>query len=422
MKRVLTILMLISMAAGVAAQTRSGPSKATPATAAAPATPATAATPATPVVPEEERLYKKATDLLNESAWEAAAEAYRQAAKLRGRRASAALYWTAYAQSKQGRYAEALNTLAALRRDYADSAWIDEAGALQLEIRQASGQKVQPESVVDEDLKLLAIHGLMNMEPERAVPLIEKFLEGSHSASLKEQALFVLAQSDSPRAREVMAQVAAGKLHPHLQIKAIEYLGSEGGAANLDLLARLYASGGSVEVKRSILQAFAISEAADHLLAAARSERNPELRRAAIQGLGTAEAAAALMQLFREESSPELKEEVLQALGTADAQAQLIEIARGERNPALKHKAIEALGVAGGAQAREALLALYNSDPDRALREQVIEALFVADEARALIDLARKESDPALRREIVEKLANMDSREATEYMLEILNK
>lgn len=418
MKHFVTALIWISVTATAASQTA-----ATPATPAAPATaakPATAATPATPVS-EEDRLYKRGTDLLNQGEWQDAAEAYRQAAKLRGRRAPAALYWTAYAQSKQRQYAEALATLAELRRTYADSRWIKEAGALQLEIRQASGQEVQPESVADEDLKLLAINGLMNMDPERAVPLLEKFLQGNHSARLKERALFVLTQSDSPRAREIIAQVASGKLYPESQIKAIEFLGAEGGTGNLEVLSRVYAGTTSTEVKGAVLQAFAISDASDRLLAAARGERNPGLRRKAIEGLGVAGASEALMQLYRE-SSPDLKEDVLQALGVSEGQTQLVEIARSERNPDLKRKAIEGLGVAGGPKAREALLAIYASDSDHGVREQVIEALFVSDEARALIDLARKERDPALRREIVEKLANMDSREATDFMQEILSK
>lgn len=409
MKHCLAVLMLICMTTGVGAQTAP-----TPPVKAVPATP--------PVASEEERLYKKATDLLNKSEWENAAETYSQVAKLRGRRAAAALYWTAYAQNKQGQYAEALTTLAELRRSYADSRWIKEAGALQLEIRQASGQEVPPENVADEDLKLLAINAFMNMNPERAVPMLEKFLQGNHSARLKQQALFVLTQADTPRAREIIGQVAQGKLYPESQIKAIEFLGAEGGQANLDLLGRVYAGTSSVEVKGTILNAFGSSGASDRLVAAARGERNPELRRRAIQGLGATGDTDALMQLYREESSQEMKEEVLQALGAGDAQTQLIEIARSERNPELKHKAIQGLGVAGGPKAREALLGMYASDTDREVRKHVIEALFVSDDARALIDLARKENDPELKREIVEKLANMDSPEAAEFMLEILNK
>jgi hypothetical protein len=39
-----------------------------------------------------------------------------------------------------------------------------------------------------------------------------------------------------------------------------------------------------------------------------------------------------------------------------------------------------------------------------------------------MISLARSENDPQMKRKIVEKLAIMDSKEAKDYMLEILNK
>lgn len=42
--------------------------------------------------------------------------------------------------------------------------------------------------------------------------------------------------------------------------------------------------------------------------------------------------------------------------------------------------------------------------------------------ARALIDLARKETDLSMKKEIVGKLSLMGSKEATEYMMELLNK
>ncbi len=40
--------------------------------------------------------------------------------------------------------------------------------------------------------------------------------------------------------------------------------------------------------------------------------------------------------------------------------------------------------------------------------------------ARALVDLARKESDAEMKREIVRKLSVMKSKEAMDYLLEIL--
>jgi hypothetical protein len=43
-------------------------------------------------------------------------------------------------------------------------------------------------------------------------------------------------------------------------------------------------------------------------------------------------------------------------------------------------------------------------------------------DAKVLVDLARKESDLNLKRAIVERLANMKSKESTDYLLELLSK
>jgi hypothetical protein len=56
------------------------------------------------------------------------------------------------------------------------------------------------------------------------------------------------------------------------------------------------------------------------------------------------------------------------------------------------------------------------------MKEAALEGLFVDDDAKDLIALAKSETNPQMRRQIIEKLAVMDSREAKEYMLEILNK
>ena len=64
--------------------------------------------------------------------------------------------------------------IAELRKSYAGSRWLDDAKALEVEVKQAAGQKVSPESESDEDLKLMAINGLMQSDSERAIPLLER--------------------------------------------------------------------------------------------------------------------------------------------------------------------------------------------------------------------------------------------------------
>ena len=99
------------------------------------------------------------------------------------------------------------------------SRWLNDARALEIAMRQRAGQPVSPEQQADEDLKLLAIQGLQQMDPEQGVPMLERVLQGNQSPRLKERALFVLAQSDSPSAQQVLTGVASGNSNPDLQRK-----------------------------------------------------------------------------------------------------------------------------------------------------------------------------------------------------------
>src|SRR6185436_8707684 len=176
----------------------------------------------------DDRDYERGQRALDGRNWDEALEKFTQAASGGGSRADGALYWKAYALAKLGRRDDAMAAIAELRKSYATSRWLDDAKALELELKQASGQKMTPEAESDEDLKLMAINGLMQSDPERAQPLLENLLKTSSSLKLKERALFVLAQSNSPRGKQVLEQVARGGAgNPDLQLKAISYISAE---------------------------------------------------------------------------------------------------------------------------------------------------------------------------------------------------
>jgi HEAT repeat protein len=367
-------------------------------------------------------IYEQGSKALDERRWDRAVELFGEVVRLQSSKADGALYWKAYAQSKQGQRAEALATLESLRKSFPASRWQNEAGALQLEIKQASGQPVTPENTADDELKLMALNGLLNSDPERAIPMLEKFLQGKQSPKLQERALFVLAQSGSARAREIMNNIARGNSNPDLQLKALNYLGLFGGAASRQTLADIYASSSDIRVKRAILRSFMVGGERDRLLTAAKGEPVPELRKEAIQQLGVLGAHAELWQMYQAEPAPEIREQILNALFVGGGTDRLLEVARTDKEPRLRRAAIRLLGVSGAAKTGEALISMYASEKDPDIRRQVIEGLFVQGNAKALIDLARKETDPAMKREIVSKLSIMGSKEATDFMMEILNK
>ena len=108
--------------------------------------------------------------------WDQAWPFYGEVATRGGARADGALYWKAYALNKLGRREEALAAIAELRKSYASSRWLDDAKALEVEVKQANGARV-PESQTDDEIKLLALNGLMQSDPDRAFPLLERLLK-----------------------------------------------------------------------------------------------------------------------------------------------------------------------------------------------------------------------------------------------------
>ena len=196
-----------------------------------------------------DELYSDGREALDEDRYDRAAEKFSELASLNGPQTDAAMYWKAYAQNKLGKRDSALATIADLEKKYAQSRWIKDAKALEIEVRQSNGQPAHPESQPDEELKMLAITGLMNSDPQRAMPLLEKVLNGPGTPKEKSKALFVLAQNGSPQSREILARIARGESNPDLQRKAVEYLGMFGGQESRQTLATIYASTSDVSVQ-----------------------------------------------------------------------------------------------------------------------------------------------------------------------------
>ncbi len=371
----------------------------------------------------EDKLYQEATQNMDESKWSAALQGFQQVAALKGRRADGALYWQAYALNKLGRRQESLKTIAELRSAYPKSQWLKDAGALEVEVKQATGQPVRPNAEADDDYKLLALNSIMESDPERAIPIVEQMLnKPTNSPHLKERALFVLAQSDSPKAQQVVAGIARGQHGPQLQVKAIEYLGTQSSPANMRLLGEIYASTQETSIKRAVLHAYMASDNEPGVLAAAQHETNPDVRREAIQLLGALNAKKELAQLWPG-SDLQSKRAILDACVSADYSEFLLQVAKNPNEPVeLRKAALQRLGAVNGKDTNLALVQIYRSESNPEMKNAALDGLFVEDDAKDLIALARAETDPQMRKRIVEKLAVMDSKEAKDYMLEILSK
>jgi hypothetical protein len=317
-------------------------------------------------------LYERGQSALDRHRWDEALADFTQAASQAGSRADGALYWKAYTLNKLGRRDDALAAIAELRKSYASSRWLDDSAALELEVKQANGQPVSPDSQSDEDLKLMALNGLMRSDPDRAITALDGLLKSGQSPKLKEQALFVLAENSSPKAQQMLEQVARGSGNPDLQLKAINYLGAPRGRKadgqnqpnNGQLLSEIYAASSDVNVKRAVLNAYSSNRDSDHLLQAAKTEKAADLRMDAIRRLTSL------------------------------------------RNPAVA----------------DALVGIYSSEQDKQVKRTIIDAFVSQGAVKQLVAVARTEKDPELVRDIVGRLAGMKSPEAADYLMEIVKK
>jgi tetratricopeptide (TPR) repeat protein len=365
-------------------------------------------------------LYDEGREAIEEGRYDRAIDRFNRVIEMKGARTDAALYWKAYSQHKLGQRADALTTLADLQKRFADSRWIRDAKALEVEVRQASGQTVAPASVEDEELKLMALRGIMQSDPDQAIPIIEKMLAAANSPKVKDRALFVLSQSRSTRARDAIAGVAKGNANPDLQLRAIRYIGMMNSADNRQLLADIYKSSTDAAVKRAILRSFMTSGDRERLFTAAKSETDVSLRGEAVRQLGVMHASSELAQLYQSETSVDVKKSILQAMFVGGDADKLIDLAKNERDPELRKSAIRNLGMMKRPGTTEALTGIYAADTTPDVRKAVINALFVQNNAGALVTLARAEKNAEMKKEIVSKLSVMKSKEATDYLLELL--
>jgi HEAT repeat protein len=368
--------------------------------------------------PHEDELYSTAKEALDDGEYDDAIRQFDEVVKMHARKADGAMYWKAYALNKAGNKAQALTAIGELRKEYPRSNWLRDAGALEQEIRGGGN----PENISDEELKLLALQSLMNSDPEKAVPLLEKVINGNSSPKLKEKALFVLSQSGSEKAQQILLSLAKASNQPDLQKRAIRYMGMNGNARNRAVLKEIYNSSTDIGVKKTVFQAWLMCGCKDDVAALARTEKNPELRREAIRYLGMMGGRAELLDFYKNSSDVETREEAVGAMLMCGCAHELAEIVQTEKDPRVLDKAINTLGLVGGQESLAALTALYGSQANLSTKKKVINALFLHGAGKEMVALARKETNPELKRELIQKMSLMNSPEITEYMMEILNK
>ena len=172
--------------------------------------------------------YTDGKNLLNQRKYAEAIARFDRVVAQKSANVDGALYWKAYAQFKLGKTDESLAAIAQLRKDHAQSRYLNDAKALEADARRRAGQPINPAEMDDDELKVLAINAMQHTDPERAIPLLEGVLSSTNSLRVKKNALYSLAAiSNQPRARQILLSYAKGAGNPDLQLEAIRLPGGQ---------------------------------------------------------------------------------------------------------------------------------------------------------------------------------------------------
>lgn len=374
----------------------------------------------------DESLYNNGLSAINNHQYDQALSEFNNVVTRNGIRAEGALYWKAYVLTKLGRAAEAQSAIDTLRKTYPNGRWMDDAKVLELEVKQTKGP-VSPDAEADDDIKLLALNGLMQADPEKALPQVANLLKGAHSPNLKRQALFVIAQNNTPKAQQMLEQIARGG-NPDLQVRAIAFMSEKRNPNTPQILLEIYTSTTDPAVKNAILQTFGNNRDKDRLMQVLRTEKDGSLRTMAIGRLGDVDGQPQLWQIYASETTSEGKIAVLNAMSHNGDMAKLTDVAKNDKDPKVRQKAIEIISEQDGGSPSDALVALYGGEQDEKVKQTIVDHLGSGrgrgNNCKPLVDIAKSEKDIKLKLRLVQRLSSMTTScpAATEYLTELLNK
>jgi len=269
----------------------------------------------------------------------------------------------------------------------------------------ANAQKPTP----DEELALAALEGLMSQPAERALPIVKKVLAGSQTALVKQRALFVLTQIDSPEAQAILVQTSRSA-DGAMRSEAIRNIGIGGDPKSLDALQEIYKTGDSA-LKEEVLQAWLIADRKDAVYQAALNAKTEDEAAHAIRILGAMGATEELRKLG---DRPNASKGLLEAYAISGDLTSLRKLADGSTDRNVRIEAVRRIGIIDGEPARVALREIYSRNTDEDIREAALQGMMIANDEQGVLTLYRGAKTSDEKRELLRTLSRMDGDAALE--------
>jgi HEAT repeat protein len=288
----------------------------------------------------------------------------------------------------------------------------------------------------DDDDRVAALNALLQMDAERAIPILKAVLQRRDACSvvLRRKAVFLLSQKRSDETADILLSIVKNDPDEEVREQAVFWLSQVPDERAVTMLQQILTTSTSQEIKNKAL--FALSQhrspnAAQFLRDFALRENEPdELRGQAVFWLGqrrSTENAEFLRNLYSRVKSDEVKEKILFSLSQQRGLGNdkwLIDIAKNRsENIELRKKALFWAGQ--GAASAEQLVGLYSSLTDSEMREQLI---FVYSQRREpafvdkMIDIAKNDRDPELRKKAIFWLGQSRDPRVQQFLLDLINR
>ncbi len=400
------------------------------------------------------RAYAQAREYLNSRRYQEASEAF---SRLRAQYAQSAYaadsyYYQAFALSRMGgrdELREARDLLRAQIEDHSDSSTYADARELMLRVESqlarqgdasaaaAITQQATDPCGPDQELRAAALNALLNMNAERAVPILRQVLEDRDacSAELRQQAIFLLSQKLDDESVDILLDLAHRDPDPDPEVReqAVFWLSQVQSEEALDALEDILRESDDPEIQESAL--FAISHhGSDRGVEILKGyvERTgvpAELRANAVFFLGQSPGGAEyLRSIFGSLDEPDLKENALHAIAQSGGEASRRWLVERARDPSedieIRTNALF-WASQSGAFAIDELRDLFDSFTDPEMREQLVFAASQRDEAGAvdfLMEVAEDPENGELREQAIFWLGQSDDPRVAEFLLRIIGR
>lgn len=289
----------------------------------------------------------------------------------------------------------------------------------------------------DDDVRVEALNALLQMDAERAMPILRQVLERRDTCSvvLRRKAVFLVSQKRTTGTADLLLKTARTDPDSEVRQQAVFWLSQVPDERAVDMLEEILRNSKDEELQNKAL--FALSQhrsgrgSAILREFATREGASEELRGQAIFWLGqrpSTENNEFLRSLYGRLNNDELKDKVLFSLSQRRGMGNekwLMDIAVNSReNTELRKKALFWAGQSGVGVTE--IIPLYSKITDREMKEQVIFVLSQRGNTPAavdkLMDIARNEKDSELRKKAIFWLGQSRDPRVQQFLLDMINR